>query len=414
MHSVNPLDILQKNSSSLISDIKLIMEMLIISSGDSHSEFFEQRARDWCGSVLLWLIMSDQKVSLPLLYNTINLIESHPSTWEQQCESKMLQAPYTSIKRTAAEIRFKRNNASGEYSGVMATIFKNLDFLDDPLMTQCLGHSDFSLEVLTKEKVNIYLMVRAENLDIWKSFMRVIVGVAMLYKLRAPSADRVVFLIDEAGQLGHFEMLEKAYTFGQGMGIRAWAVFQDIGQIQRNYTEYGVNTFLGSSQVRQFFGVRNYETALLVSNMLGKTTFFYDDLHKQAEIENEKKMIAEQYSNSDHALSQYKFYHRLSDIKDAMERSLMTPDEIMRMSEKEQLIFSSGLDLPPLRANKVPYYEQQDLFGKFLPNPYYPPFDNIPIIKLGFKKDHKLKTEQVSDEFKEKWPQYQQGKRSVI
>ncbi len=70
-------------------------------------------------------------------------------------------------------------------------------------------------------------MIPAEFLGLLAPMQRAIFGSAMLYKNRHPSAPTVLFLIDEAAQLGNFEALSRAYSYGRGMGIRAWSFWQD-------------------------------------------------------------------------------------------------------------------------------------------------------------------------------------------
>jgi len=420
-HRVNPLDILTADSPTLTADIQVIMEMLIQSTPNAggNTPFFEQKARHWCGAILHWLVLNYGSVTLPTLYSIINIIETDPVLWDQIIQTKLLLSPVESIRNTGAEMRNKRATAGagGEFSGIMSTINNNLNFLSDSGLSDCLSGSDFSLKNLTEENINVYLMVPPEYVSLWSSFLRVIIGVAMLYKQRAPGTSPVLFMIDEAAQLGHFEMLERAYTLGQGYGIRTWGVFQDIGQIIRHYGEAGPQTFLGSSQIRQVFGVRDYETAELISNMLGTQTVSYANTMQQAEsIRAKKHIINSLLSGSDPfaAAVEYKHYQQSSSYEEKRSKPLMAPEEIMQMPEQQQILFISGINCPPILANKTPYYQQKQLAGCYLPNPYYPPFDRITV--PGLLRGNRfltIRTEPVPDQLMH-WPQYQQGIRAVI
>jgi type IV secretion system protein VirD4 len=98
---------------------------------------------------------------------------------------------------------------------------------------------------------------------------------------RHPSSPGVLLVVDEAAQLGNFEALLRAYSYGRGMGLRTWSFWQDPGQITRNYGQAALSGFIGSSQCRQFFGVRDLDTARLVSQMLGQQTLEYDAILEQ-------------------------------------------------------------------------------------------------------------------------------------
>ena len=69
-------------------------------------------------------------------------------------------------------------------------------------------------------------------------------------------------------------------------------LFQDIGQIVRNFDQATLQGFLGSAQLRQFFGVRDYETAKLISSMLGDETLTYDETLHQSEARMRKQDLA--------------------------------------------------------------------------------------------------------------------------
>jgi len=164
-----------------------------------------------------------------------------------------------------------------------------------------------------------------------------------------------MLLVDEAGQLGRFEALLRAFTFGRGAGIRAWAIYQDAGQIERNFGRPALQSFLGSAQMRQFFGVRDYQTAELVSNMLGDETLLYDDPLQQNAAKRQKWETAKRVMEGGDpfaAASDYAHHKRNAGHRTQQRRRLMTPDEILALPEDRQILFVSGKNLKPILANK--------------------------------------------------------------
>ena len=347
-------------------------------------------------------------ISLPDFYELINAIED-PSMWEVIAE-QMLNSPDGGVRRVAAEMDYKRRNAEKEYSGIIGSIFENIGFLSDPAIRETLSGSDFSLETLCQEDCNVYITVPGSLAPM----QRAIFGSAMLYKNRHPSAPGVLFAVDEAAQLGNFEALLRAYTFGRGMGIRAWSIWQDPGQITRNFGPSALSGFIGSSQCRQFFGMRDYETAKLVSNMLGQQTLEYDALLEQdAARRHRARVIAELMAgdNPVEAGMNYAQYDRAAKHKTKQARALMTPDELMTMPENQQVLFISGLGLKPILANKYPYYTRPEMAGAYLPNPYHGPQDRVPI--AGQSQPARVIRERVPTKLAH-WPQYQSGEWSYV
>ena len=49
----------------------------------------------------------------------------------------------------------------------------------------------------------------------------------------------------------------------------------------------------------------------------------------------------------------------------------MTPDEITALPENRQLVFVSGLNCPPVLAERKPYWSCREMRGTFDPNPFH-------------------------------------------
>jgi type IV secretion system protein VirD4 len=411
-HRCNPLDILKRDSPRLHADCKMIAESLVPFTGSDNGKYFEQRARDWIEAFLKHLVEQRGKVSLPTLYQLMNMIEGDTEAWASQLEL-MLQSAFDPVRRTAGEMLAKQQEAQKEFSAIMGTIYSSLGFLDDPMLLAALDAPDFSLAALCdrSQPASFFVNVPFEYIGTWSPLLRCFFTVAILYKSRAPSAPRLTMIIDEAGQLGRFEALLRAFTFGRGAGIRALAVFQDIGQIVRNYGAPAVQGFLGSAQLRQFFGVRDYETAKLISDMLGHETLDYVDPLQRSQARAEKaKAILRTLSDPDPfaGVSDYKRYKQDSSHRQKQTRLLMAPEEIMSMPGDRQILFISGKNLPPILAHKYPYFMRPEMAGHYLPNPFHPPVDNVKIMTARGFETRPVIEEPVPPAYAA-FPQYQSG-----
>jgi type IV secretion system protein VirD4 len=331
----------------------------------------------------------------------------------------MLASPHTHVRRTAGEMLTKQQDSPREFGSIMGTIYGALGFLDDPALVASLENPDFSLSALTdpQRPAKVFLNIPAEYLSMWAPLIRLFFTVTMLYKSRAPSAPRVLLLVDEAGQLGRFETLLRAFTFGRGAGVRAWAVFQDIGQIDRNYGAATRAGFIGSAQTRQFFGVRDYETARLVSDMLGSETLEYDDVLRQEDARRRKEaafrsMFAED-ADPFEAAREYAHYARQQAHRKTQHRRLMTPEEVMALPEDRQVLFVSGKDLNPILGWKYPYYTRREMAGRYLNNPYHPPAHKVPVRSSFGTRWLEIITGPVPKEYAG-FPQHRDGMRRYV
>lgn len=419
-HSCNPLDVLDINSINFHADCQFIAESMIKLSGSTSGHYFELRARECIDSILKHHVERFGKVSLSDLVRIINAIEANPELWADYLTS-MLASQFDSVRRTAGEMLTKQQDSPKEFGSILGELYANTAFLNDPKLLASLDGRDFSLSaVVDPDKVvKIFLNVPAEYLSLWAPVLRLMFTVTMLYKSRHPERENVILLVDEAGQLGKFEALLRGFTFGRGAGTRMWAIFQDIGQIVRNFDPSALQGFIGSAQMRQFFGVRDLETARLVSGMLGMETLSYDDALRQSDADMQKKEIIKSILNgadpfeSAHQLNHYKM---ASENRTQQQRALKTPPEIMDMPEDEQILFISGKNLSPILANKYPYFSREarkEMAGRYLPNPYHPPLHKVRVATWYGKKWLRVITEPVPQAFRD-YPQHANGTWSYI
>jgi len=417
LHRCNPLDILDLANPRFHADCKFIAESLIPLSGSSSGHYFELRAREWIENLLKALVEQNGSVSFPALYRAVNLIETDRDRWADFL-SAMLSSSMESVRRTAGEMVTKQQDSPKEFGSILGELYANLNFLDDPMLQASLENANFSLRDLCDphQAATLFVNVPIEYVALWSPILRTMFTVAMLYKSRAPQAPRLTMIVDEAGQLGRFEALLRAFTFGRGAGVRAWALFQDTGQIIRNFGQPALQGFLGSAAMRQFFGVRDYETASMISSMLGQETLEYDDTLRQAEAQRSRFNATMRVMNGDdpfQATYDMRHFESASQNRTKQARPLMTPDEILAMPEDRQILFVSGKSLKPIYAERHAYWTQPEFAGRFLPNPYHPPLDVVTIPSRRGARVHRVITEPVPAAFAH-LPQYQDGFWSYV
>lgn len=416
-HAVQPLDILKLDSPHFHADCKFIFESLIPVSGSASGKYFELRAREWGEAFAKMLVERDGEVSFPSLYRTINAIESDSDSWADILDF-MLGSSMESVRRCAGEMLAKQQDSQREFGSIVGELYAYLSFLDDPVLQKSLENPRASLSSTcnSSQPVTWFINVPIEYVSIWAPVLRAMFTVQVLYKSRSPSSPPINMIVDEAGQLGRFDALMRAYTYGRGAGVRTWALFQDVGQISCNFGSTGMQGFMGSAALRQFFGVRDLETASLVSTMLGKETLEFDDTLRQSEAKKAKRQAAMNiFSGGDPitALQSMRHFAYGEKHRTKQARSLMTPDEILAMPEDRQICFISGRSLWPILGHKYPYFSRHEFAGRFLPNPFHPPLDHMTIPRRWGSTTARIINEPVPDQFSD-FPQYDAGTWSYV
>lgn len=408
----NPLDILDPASLSFHADVQALAVSLIPLSGSSGGKYFELTAQSCLSAILKSLAERFGRASFPRLYRVLNIIQTDRYAWADEIE-RMTESRFKDVKSAAAEMIYKQQEAPKEFSGILGEMLANLAWLNDPTLLAALEEGGFSLSALSEDgpASRVHFIVPAELLSVWAPLIRTMFTTTMLYKSRRPWARRTNVLVDEAGQLGTFKALLSAYTFGRGAGVSAWAFFQDTGQIMSNFGREALQSFLGSSALRQFFGVRDYETARLISEMIGEATFAYDDEEAQARAREVRQAQAQSVLfGADPMESAREFAHasRAAQRPAHVRRALITPSEVLALPEDEQIAFISGRDLPPMREKKYPYYTRRELAGRYLPNPYHPPLDRVRVQGRLRPKELRVYTRDVPYKYRD-FPQYASG-----
>lgn len=145
-------------------------------------------------------------------------------------------------------------------SGILATTCSYLTPLASKAAQSTLAKSTIDLEAVVRgDPITIYLVVPPSKLQSHGVLFRLWTAILMMAVLSRSSRlpkYRTLFAIDEAAQLGDFELLATAYTLARSYGMRVWSFFQDMDQIKRILPK-DWRTVLSSSAVVTTFGVAN-------------------------------------------------------------------------------------------------------------------------------------------------------------
>ncbi len=413
---INPVDYIRKDSPTLHSDVKVFAENMIPRSGSMQGEYFEMRAREYLEAFVLTLVEINGVLTLPDLYHAINLIPINNDEW-LAFAFEMHAAGIPLTARVEGEIASSRDDTTGGFRGILGELFKSFSCLSDPVLMDSVSppYSFSFADLCSSDQFwQFYMMCPAEFIHAWAPVIKSMFVAAMIYKSRAPQAPRQTWILDECAQLRSFPLVVRMFTYGAGIGIRPWAVFQSTSQMN----DIGVNAkniITSSAGQQSYFALRDIQSSRDISDMLGAQTLeFNDPLHQsRAQLARQQLfqalMHGEDPLSTGLSLAQFKFeaQHRTK-----QRRPLQTPDEVMNANMGEQFIFTDDVQKPIL-ANRAPYYEQGFMAGRFHPNPYHPPLDRVKVrTRLGHRW-RKVIEEPVPKRFAD-YPQYADGKWSYI
>jgi type IV secretion system protein VirD4 len=352
------------------------------------------------------------------LYALLSSIFARPALWKQIVDD-LLAFPDMEVRRIAGEIEYKRKEAQGEFSGITGKLFEALCVHLGPGLVALPARRGF-LPVGRSP-------ARRPATDVPDRAGGLHAALRALHAAhdRGGHALQGIRKPQHAAAWGSCWMRRRnsatlkcsrlAFSYMRGGGVRTWAFFQSVGQLVELYGQArGGQSLMESAQLRQFFGVGHYDTARLVSDMLGVETAFYDDPLYQTPHQHQAMNALLYGGMTTQALLTAAGHIALSGMKSTTQRPLMHPDEVLRLGPDQQVCFVSGKtpSLKPVLAGRRPYYTRPDFAGAYLPNPNHPPFDRVKVAsRFGWSWTWKVWSHEVLPHLAG-LPQYQQGMMS--
>ena len=257
--------------------------------------------------------------------------------------------PHPVIASAARELLNKSDN---ERSGVLSTAMSFLGLYRDPVAAEVTRRCDWRIADMVggKHPTTLYLVVPPSDINRTKPLIRLIlnqVGRRLTEDLQAKSNRHwLLLMLDEFPALGRLDFFESALAFMAGYGLKAFLIAQSLNQIEKAYGPN--NSILDNCHVRVSFATNDERTAKRVSDALGTAT--------------EMKAMK---NYAGHRLSPWLGHMMVSRSETA--RQLLTPGEIMQLPPSDEIVMVAGI--PPIRAKKARYYEDQRLQERILAPP---------------------------------------------
>ncbi len=145
---INPVSYIRKDSPTLVSDIKVFAENMIAITGSKNGDYFERRAREFLEAIILTLVHMDAVLTLPRLFEVINLISGNSDAW-LAFAFEMHECGHAIAARIEEEVAANRGENASGMRGILGEIFKSFACLSDPqLMASVSPPYDFCLSQL--------------------------------------------------------------------------------------------------------------------------------------------------------------------------------------------------------------------------------------------------------------------------
>lgn len=330
----NPLDFVRRHTPFELDDARLIAEMLIDTPGHEPNHW-DREARTLLTGLILHAIV-DRPEQYATLGHVRALLMQTREKFDEVLEA-MTASRNLSVARIAAGFQQKEPK---ERSYVVSTAQARTDLFDSDRLSAMTSSSTFQLAELVEKPTTLYLVIPPEMLGVYKPFLRLMTGLALATVTRqGRSKTPILAMLDEMPALGYMRPIEEGIGYLAGYNVKLWMFVQDLEQLEKTYPK--ARSMIANCAVRQAFNVQDPVTAKMLSDMLGTKT------------------VRARSSGSTSPLPISMFGTSFSAGQSDGARPLMTPDEIMTMSQDDQLIFVQGLR--GIRATKLRFYSWREL-----------------------------------------------------
>jgi type IV secretory pathway TraG/TraD family ATPase VirD4 len=348
-HALNWLNTLDPDSPDVVSRAAGLADMLIAVEGNDADSHWTDTARELLRGLLVYV------ATLPADRRTMAELRRIVTASERDLADTLaeMQADPDAGQRIPARAAAAHlNRPERERGSVLSTVVRHTAWLDDPRLCAALARSDFNLTDLKRQPMTVYLAIPPDRLRACLGFVRGFIGLALDGITAAPGKPlhRVAFFLDEFGQLGRMDRLADSVTLLRGYGAQLWLFVQDLSQLKAVYPRW--QSFLANTS-QQFFGTADFDTARYLSGALGQQTIRYETQNVSQSSGTWGKPGSSSTGTGEHLQG----------------RSLLTPDEVMRLGPTRQIVLVSGE--PPYLLNRASYLTDPAYAGRFDANPLH-------------------------------------------
>lgn len=342
----NPLDLIEADSPHLLDQCRDLANMLVVRTGKEHEPHWNDSAELILTAFIAFVAACERTPEHRNLQTVRDLISSRDRYAKAVQAMQESDACDGMLRRLGQLLSWFVDR---ELGSVLTSIQRHTIFLDSPAVAVSTAKSSFDPRDLRRGRMSVYLCLPHDRLVTLAPLQRMWIGCLLRAVARGGADERnpVLFLLDEAGHLGHIEALEDAVTLLRGYGVRLWFFFQSVGQLTECFGDRAA-VFLDNIDTQQFFGINAMESADLISKRMGDATI---------RTESRQRGTSYSYSESWGGGTPSPGQHSTSDsvTVSEMARRLFKPEEIIRQPEDLTIIFHRNL--PPILGQLMKYYE---------------------------------------------------------
>lgn len=273
----NPLDELDTESLTIAEDIEVIADGMVMRTTDPSSVTWDNGTTQLVSGVIAFVVANVEAKDRNLITMRRILIDTREGGLFDIVIDEMSKSTDEALGDLMRSGASRALAKEGDYyvSGAQA----NTKWLDSKGMKKVLTKSSFSMHDLKLKKASVFIALPFKYLPQQSHgrFLRLMVSCG-INAMQEPTpegedmGEKCLFILDEFFSLGYIDQIATAIGGMASYGLHLWPFLQDLGQLEKLYGRDGAETFFGSSDLHQFFGVTDPQTLRFISEGIGNFT----------------------------------------------------------------------------------------------------------------------------------------------
>jgi type IV secretion system protein VirD4 len=237
--------------------------------GKPEDPFFAPMGRSLVTCLLAHLVWSDPasvEISLATFAAAFAVTEAEMLSLLADIRATSKSAMARRIAATLMECQ-----AEETFSGVYLNAVKGIEWLFSTAYADLVSVGYFDPASLLTEPTTVFLNISLRTLETTPAIARVLVGALLntVYMADGQTNGKVLFLLDEAAQLGRLKTLETARDTGRKYGIVLHCLWQSIGQMTDIWGREGTRAWIDAAHWIGYAAIRAGGAGKDLSDQLG-------------------------------------------------------------------------------------------------------------------------------------------------
>lgn len=339
----NPLALIGDNDEA-VDDARAMAEAMVTRTGEEKDPYWNDQGANVLTGLIAFVAsqLRDEERNLSSVRELLTNAEACDGAITLLRE---MGGAYARVAGVIAQLQDK------EKAGVFSTSNRHTTFLDSGAITPSVSANSFDPRDILTGNVALYLVLPAHQWEAQARWLRLVIAslIRLVGREGMQDGKEILFILDEAGSLGHMPPIEQALTLLRYRGVRLAFFFQSMGQLKETF-KGKESVLLDNCPEQLFFAVNTPETAKHVSERLGSETIVVESANSGTSHSGE------------HGHGGRNTTWNSGRNQSVQARELLKIDEVIQLPGSVLIAFLRGCR--PIICRRIFWYREPKLGGK--------------------------------------------------